>query len=77
MKRKKGRRNRNLIRRKGDKFILSLSSQVYPKKLIKKAAEQFKESVKIINNKKIEIKTDDIIDVLEWLNFLIYEKRNL
>ncbi len=77
MKRKVNRRNRNLIQRKKDKFILNLSNQVYPKKLIKKAAEEFKESVKIINNKKIEIKTDDIIDVLEWLNFLIYEKRNL
>ena len=68
---------RKIIQKRKNKFILHLSPKIYPRRVIEKAVNEFSDSVFWMGN-DIEIETDDLEDVLEWFNYLIYgERKNI
>jgi len=65
---------KKIIQKRKNKFIVYPSFRIYSLKTIRKAVKKFPDVVSL-KNKKVEIKTEELEDVLEWFNYLIYEKR--
>lgn len=65
---------KEIIQKNKNNFILQLSYEIYPREVVEKAAAEFPDFVSFKGD-NIEIETDDVEDVLEWLNYLIYERR--
>ncbi len=67
---------KKIIQKRQNKFIVHPSFKIYHKKVIKKAVEEFPGFVSW-KNKTVEIKTEEPKDVLEWFNYLIYERKKI
>jgi len=64
------------VKKLKDKFILNLNKNLYKKECVDKAAAQDKNWVRVLAPKgsyiNVVLETNDVKEVLEWANYLLY-----